>query len=268
MPVRRAVRSAIWAVAALSACSTAGQAPRFTATSKADISPWEPGDDVPGWEDADCPVETGADSVVVEQMFATVRWYGLLVDERGVALGPSFDLQDCTEFSCDGAGVQIDVPDVSVTLVDFSRDIWNKQGEYCAGDECYTSGWSASLAIGGYSTGGEHPAPDVTLCLSRVRPDQILGVMTVDYLHQTLPHEYVQRVQVHYPFEVLYGDHCAWDRSVPVGDASPPEECPLTITMFDYQGSATYDTSWDWDAITDPAIREELYTRYTPFNWD
>jgi hypothetical protein len=89
-------------------------------------------------------------------------------------------------------------------------------------------------------------------------------VIYLDYPTQRLGHAYSEAVLIQYPFDELLADHCGLDEATG-GGGGLPEDC-TSNRMITYGPGASYDEMWNWDAITDPEIRDLVYERYTPFN--
>lgn len=87
--------------------------------------------------------------------------------------------------------------------------------------------------------------------------------MYVTYTDNMLPHNHFHDALVQYPFDVFFGEHSTWDYSYGAGPGGTFEYDGLGIVYF---GDLNYDTTWSWDAITDPDIRDAVYDRYTPYN--
>lgn len=148
-------------------------------------------------------------------------------------------------------------------------DVFDKTGYYGTADrpDSYVFG-NGAFALGSFTADGTSSAVGLRICFSRVRPDALSGVIYVFYHDHTLYHLYYSSALVQYPFESFDEDHYAWDFDY---DYDCPEQTSDYWTYFFrhaiiYGGDIDYDNAWDWDAITDPAIRAAVYDRYTPIN--
>ena len=244
-----------------------------TSTGKAEeADEWAPGEVIPGWEryDFDCEVGIGGDVATVT---LPDLWYGrfaLYVMQGENYMGWQFSQADCTDFACEGlTSLPLNAPSVTGTIEDDeAADFWNKAGHYGEGSDRRGSSAHAAfyLPTGGFTTTDDNGSHDVSACFSRVRPDQLVGVVYVTYWSNNLYHDYYDHALVQYPFAISFADHSAWDYSVPAAArrVAPDER---TAPYILYATDASYDIAWDWDAITDPDIRAAVYDRYTPENW-
>ena len=244
-----------------------------TSTGKIEkTSTWAPGDVIPGWEayDFDCAIESTSDSAVVTlpDLWRGAFLLGQLT--RGLYIGWEFSLADCTDFACEGiSSLPMNAPNVTGTIEDNdAADLWRKTGYYGAGTDRGDSSAHAAfyLPTGGFTTTDDNGSHEVTACLSRVRPDQLTGVVYVSYWSNNLYHDYYDHAEVQYPFDIAFADHAAWDYTlVAAARRAAPDD--RTAPYIAYATDASYDIAWDWDAITDPDIRAAVYDRYTPENW-
>lgn len=231
------------------------------------VTEWLPGDDVPGWGsyEYDCPLYTGAN---VAQVDLPDTWYSgawFIGNADGYA-HYLFGIADCSESGKACSDRPSGDPGWAYLMLetyDFAvADIFQKAGYYCEGcghpDSLVIS--RGTFAIGGFAD-DEQGHPWVEMCLSRVRPDEVRGVAYLNYYTSLLPYEYFSQALVQYPFDMLYADHASWDMNL--GSVGPHN----SYHYMNYAEGFTYDNVWDWDAITDPAIREAVYERYTPSNW-
>lgn len=109
---------------------------------------------------------------------------------------------------------------------------------------------------------GSHNA-DISVCLSRVRPDEVIG-----YVRWNLWGVQVARgpdwpdwrsIVWRQKFTVRFPEAPSATRPTPPATFEDPPAPP----WFDY-GAVGYDAAWPWDAITDPTLREHLRERYRP----
>lgn len=235
------------------------------------VPEWQAGDDIPGWEgyEYDCPVYSGANVATVS--FPSI-WFsvaGMASDDTQTVISVGVDIADCTDKACGGSGDDPgNAPDVLAIVVDRSvTDLLLKTGYYGAASERKDSQLvsTGEVPVGGFTTDGMERIINVEFCLSRFRPDELRGLVYVTYSSRgTLSHNYFDDALVQYPFDVTFEDHAAWDDNTPGSD---PSFADLVNHSIYYGGFADYDHAWDWDAITDPAIRTAVYDRYTPWNW-
>lgn len=226
---------------------------------------WQPGDDIPGWEglDVECPLAESAGHAVVQ--LPDLMYEAIVVGnyEDGptiqafVKLADYSDTQDGAVVTYPGAG-----PYTDVAAKDLSAEslTW-MTGWYGPGTERSGAAVIAAISapVGGTSTDW---GDEVLLCLSRVRPDEMRGVIYVIYHSNTLAWLHYRRAVIEYPFESFFQgsiDGAFEITPLPTEDYSD--------FAFYYVGGANYDEIWDWDAITDPVIRDTVYERYKPYNW-
>lgn len=235
-------------------------------------SAWQPGDDIPGWEgyDYDCPLSTGAgaETVYFPDVWKAMVWFttpsGDLAVNSSIYVTPT----DCTDFECpdSGTGSHSGGFDVYAAAGEWPMgDVFRKTGLYGRDSDradSYLEG-SSVLPLGNFvADGTETRYLGFSLCISRLRPDEIQGVISVIYYDYTLYHAYYSQALVQYPFDNFYEEHAAWDYNY---DGFPPDDDAFRHAIY-YDGNISYDTVWDWGAITDPAIRDLVYDAYTPSN--
>lgn len=225
---------------------------------------WQPGDDIPGWEqyDYDCPFYV--DSEVATVRLPTNWWYSLNFGERsdvGFQFRLTSCLTDCLDAPCvDPGGVPGGAPFVYFGISVYRQyrppDVWERAGFYSP------SGYAANLPTSYISDEGTSAI--LSACISRMRPDEVSGILYITYYAGTLPHKYYDEPLVQFPFDFAYDDHAAWDFNI---DTSLDEYHTMSDYVITYAEEATYDATWDWASITDPDIRAAVYDRYTPYNW-
>lgn len=233
---------------------------------------WQPGDDIPGWEvyDYECPINDGGDAATVQlpDVWYAVAGFGDYEDT--LVMGLTVTLADCVDAPCTTSITTDpgDAPDVFAGSTDWSvADIYSKTG-FFGPDSARTESSLAvvgNVPVGGFWTDPPQSGRALSFCVSRLRPDKLVGVVSVVYTERGfLPHAYYPDMTVQYPFDVTFEDHAAWDSDIDGGD---PAFEDLSWRFIGYSSPVDYDNAWDWDAITDTTIRAAVYDRYTPFNW-
>lgn len=242
-----------------------------TSDSEDTASPvkWTQGDNVPGWDDADCSeghpamayVSTFPDVFAVQGTF--------LPDMAGT--GPhllSVRLRDCTDFACETDIFDQTVPYVLADLDATRGDDGHRMGtgewgpDATANRQVQASG--RSLLID-WADDGTLTSAAVTVCIQRLRPDEIQGVVRAEVTPANYPFGTVSSTRslvFRFPFDVLLPDHAGFDSTQP----DRPADQPLGYTTGHFTYDQPYDDAWPWEDITDPSIREQVYDRYTPYN--
>lgn len=231
---------------------------------------WAPGEEVPGWSDADCTEPSPGRSFVFEypdlfrfegRFTAEVAWAG---PHEGVV-----QLRDCNLFLCPADSLSLEVPYVWARLEAVGDDGATRgEGEW-GPDEVTarhvgSSGRSALVDWENDGTAERAPA-SVTVCLERVRPDEVRGVVRVEVTAGDYPYiavSYYDSVVFRFPFDVLLPERSGEDLSRPATPEDRPEGFDVAHFLYDQP----YDEAWPWDDIRDPSIREQLYERYRPYN--
>jgi hypothetical protein len=247
---------------------------RVDVNDKAKASSWEPGDQIPGWDDFDCGAayrDSGHLSVDSLHVYSgSIRMAILAVgDESGRIDGREigFLATDCDESDC-GDPVDWDdtgVPYAWVNLRDDIGDVVGRgQGWYGpnANAADFTLGATMNLPFGYFINDlGHYDNMAGMGCLSRVRPDMITGFVTftIEDSFYDHPSPWYPAVSIVLPFSVTFVDHEELD-SPTDGYERPAGAELVTYEVYDY------DATWPWDEITDPAIREAVYERYKPWN--
>ena len=227
-------------------------------------SAWEPGDVIPGWEglDVECPLGESAGQAIVWLPDLIDGAFGMTIYEGSNYMGIDVVLAD---YSDEEDGEVITAPNrgpyVDVDARDYAAESFmSRTGWYGPGTERSDVVLFGAIyvSVGRTNDGG---ADDVLLCLSRVRPDEMAGVIYV-YYHSTLSWLHYDQAVVEYPFEAVFngGFDSTYELSTPPTD-------DFWHNAFGYGEGASYDDVWDWDAITDPEIRDIIYERYKPYNW-
>lgn len=232
---------------------------------------WSPGDPIPGWEDFDCSLDV-LGAAHVEVGLPDVRWGTLgisAVDGGGAPaqLTLNLDLLDCRGGPCpDGEPGDLTFAEVDAP-VDVSGDGYRSRGQGWFGTPAKPFGrvhvQATTLLAQFFTSSGSSGA---ALCLSRVRPDMVAGVVLVQQLSGAqMESAWYGPVATLLPFEVRFVDHAALDANVPTSGLSPPPGSESQC--FAYGHYISYDTIWPWDLITDSDVRDAVYARYTPWNW-
>lgn len=235
---------------------------------------WSPGDDIPGWEDADCaePEVGQALETTFPDIFVVE---GTFVDPSLAAwAGPhllTVKLRDCEVFPCRVTDTDVDpnLPRVVAALDGTLGDPGEPRGQGWWGPDGAAPravDASGNGPIEAWSNAAYGSIGSVTTCISRLRPDEVRGVVRVElaadatsiWINTALYPSVVYR----FPFSVLLADHAGFDASAP--DRRPDRPDAYDTAHFVYE--RPYADAWPWDDITDPAIREAVYERYEPYN--
>lgn len=240
------------------------------AAGKAKVE-WQPGDDIPGWEvyEYPCPVYSGGAASTVSLPDTWFTYLSMGDYAANIILSICVTAADCTDASCTTSinNDPGDAPHVFFTTTDWAvADIYEKTGYYGEGSGRDTTlTVTGGVPIGLFRSETSQRQLTTSVCVSRVRPDNLQGVVTVVYTSEgPLPHQYYDEVTVQYPFDVVFEDHAAWDFDIDGGD---PSFEPLADRSINYSAPTDYDHAWNWAAITDAEIRAAVYDRYTPYNW-
>lgn len=231
---------------------------------------WNPGDDVPGWEDADC-TEPHPGSTYVFTYPNVYSVQAAVLDGLGAA-GPhlvDLRLRDCDNFPCTADTFDLTVPYVLAVLDGTRGDdglphgsgAW---GPDAAGNRQVTAS-GRSMLIDWSNDGSLRAIASVTVCIEQMRPDGVRGAVRAAVAAKNYPYvstpvsdTFVYR----FPFDILLSDHAGYDATRPDSPADKPEG--FDTAHYTYEQS--YDAAWPWDDITDPSIREQIQARYTPYN--
>lgn len=250
----------------VSGCTT-GMAERGHAPAKPKSAEvWQPGDDIPGWPDYDCPEPSGDDLEVGIAYPSTLNVTTGFTSEVPIGIGAVWPfLGDCLDAECSGADAG---PRVDLRFSRVSGGDGRGQGSYTSSDpEAFRIGGYLENVLYGYwdthETYGNY-AVDVHLCLSRVRPDEIRGTMQV-YQHDLWFDPWGRPYHLAYEFLAQFDDH-GGDSEFGDPDCSNPSISGTTVdgTALYYYHDVLYDDAWPWAEITDPDIREAVYQRYYP----
>ena len=239
----------------------------------ADTAPpieWSPGDDIPGWEDADC-TEAHPGRTYVITYPDTYAALGTFLDGMPGS-GPhlySLQLRDCANFPCAADTLDVTVPYVNVALDGTAGDggLPRGTGEW-GPDESgvrHVLGDGRSMLIDWDNGVYDYVPTTITVCIERLRPDEVRGAVRVEVTALNYPYNpvyYYDTLVYRFPFDIRYPDHAGFDATQP----DVPADQPLGYTTAHYTYEQSYDAAWPWDDITDPSVREQVYERYTPYN--
>lgn len=231
---------------------------------------WSPGDAAPGWEDADCTEASPgrAFEITFPSLF---RIEGTFL--RGQATGGphlvTVKLRDCANFTCALHTLDTNDPYVSVSLdaTGGSTDEPRGTGTWGPDEDTdrHVRGDGKSVMMD-WSNGDVEPIEAaVSVCLERVRPDGLRGVVRVEVTQRNYPWDrisFYDSIVLRFPFDVLVPDHAGFDARYLDVPADLPDGYPSAHFVYELP----YGDAWPWDDITDPSIREQLYERYTPYN--
>lgn len=223
--------------------------------------------DVPGWDDYNCAEEdpVATMSFTFPDVFTVT---GVFLAGQPSA-GPHFltvQLHDCVYFACDGS-LDTTLPYTEATADGTWGDagIPRALGVWGPDDTAprYVEGLGNS-PFGPWSDTTYGWVGEVTVCVERMRPDEIRGVVRVsgsvtDYTYDDY-YDILDTV-LRFPFSVQLDDHAGFDTTLPDTGTAPPG---YSTAHFEYD--VPYDDAWPWDQITDKKVRQELHDRYTPYN--
>lgn len=241
-----------------------------TADTGTPSAPWQPGADIPGWEDFDCTDPVGGR--VFETTFPdTFQIVGEFLPEQ-MSVGPhrlEVRLRDCEFFPCAETDTDVDrtLPFVAATL----------DGTWGEDPELLGLGWwgpddstdprhveaEGNGPLVGWSNGTHGNIGSASACLERMRPDGIRGVVRIELPvpFGDTPVYYYDTIVFRFPFQVRLADHAGFDTTRP-DTGTAPDGYATAHFLYDIP----YEDAWPWDSITDPAVRAQVQERYTPYN--
>jgi hypothetical protein len=229
---------------------------------------WEPGDPIPGWDDYDCAETAGS------QAFQTVfpnNYRFSASFPAGATNGPQtlrVAVRDCVAFSCIPDKLALDKPYASVTLDASSGTSTDPRGLGWWGPDATDPRHVEGIGNGpveSWSNSGYGSTSVVTVCMSKVRPDIVAGVIRVEVTtaNSAMPlGSLFGSIIYRFPFTIPMADHSGLDTAV--GGERPPAPDGFTEAHFVYDRN--YATAWPWGDITDATIRDTVYERYRPYN--
>lgn len=233
-------------------------------------TPWNPGEDIPGWEDADCTEAHPGRTYVIEYPDVyTVQ--GTFLNGLPGAGPHLFDvrLRDCAHYPCLPDSLDETIPFVHASLDATAGDdgLSRGTGTWGPDDEGLrqVTGSGRSALIDWSNDRSIRVPAMVSTCIERMRPDEVRGAVRVEVTADVYPYDivyYYESLVYRFPFTVSLPDHAGFDASQP----DVPADQPLEYATAHYTYEQPYDDAWPWDDITDPSIREQLYERYTPYN--
>lgn len=235
---------------------------RTEALSKGESS-WQPGDAVPGWEDANCDQEPGTNVISnVLPSVALAEIHAGVGPDGAPGMRPVLTVADCVDFVCEPEDVTLRPRNAPYSVLESYTN--TDGGRYGPG-----LGWIAAPSVVLNLTFGEavfgdwwgyhktgYVDTELSICIARLRPDGLSGVLQLDDAWQATP-TYPYSTSIRLPFQVQFspGSACLLDSC----DASRTD-----YQAFLYEEPDSYDTVWSWDTITDPLIRDTLYNEYYP----
>lgn len=231
---------------------------------------WSPGDEVPGWDDADCTEQHSGRTYVIT--YPDIYMIQATFMSGMPAAGPHLfgvRLRDCAHFPCAADSLDDTVPytlaDLDATRGDDAqpRGIgeWGPDAE--GPRQVVSHGRSALIDFA--NEAGSFTRASVTVCIERLRPDEIRGAVRAEVFERNFPYGaigYYNSLVYRFPFSIRLADHAGFDATLPDDPADMPEGYATAHFVYEQP----YDDAWPWDDITDPSIREQLYERYTPYN--
>lgn len=242
-------------------------------TSAAKVPPWTAGGEVPGWPDVTC--DPGLTSARYRFNNPTNwRMVGEIAEVSG-RVRPAriyIETRDCASFPCDTTQPRDPGTPYLAALLELPSDDGTTDATGWWGPDATItrtvrgSAYAVFGRAGNHARDGHGANAEVSVCLSRVRPDSVEGVLFFRLPNPGDPVQFwaVDAVEFWAPFTFTLADHAgtSWPTDArtggPEGDASTLE--------WRYIG-VSYDEAWPWAAITDAGIRDALYTAYTPVPW-
>ena len=179
------------------------------------------------------------------------------------------ETRDCASFACDGSQPR----EASTPFLSASLGLMGDDGATDAlgwwGPDATTArvvrggGYAVFGRAGNQARNGHGINAEVSVCLSRLRPDSVSGVLFFRLPTPGDPVQFwvVEAVEFWTPFTFTLPEHAGatWP-----ADARPGGlEGDASLLEWRYLG-VSYDDAWPWRCILDPKIRESLYNRYTP----
>lgn len=233
---------------------------------------WEPGADIPGWEDYPCedelvlpPDAEVRDIVASYGQIRAAHWIEGAEPDEEMAEHPGYIRMDGDD--TDGC---VDGDNCYVWMQAWS-EAWRTlepraQGWY----ELQDAPFSGARDIGGGGNtaegtfvymaqwgGQQRTAPaSGRACFSRIRPDQFRGLWIAEIDPYFMPDYWSGPRVVVYRFDVRFEHHAAF-----TVDELSNQVFPVYHVYYD---SVPYEDAWPWDDITDPAVRQALFRDYTP----
>lgn len=230
---------------------------------------WAPGDDIPGWEDADCTEPHPGKTFEITFPDIYVAEASFLQGMHGA--GPhllDLGLRDCSyNPPCSTDSFHLDYPYLLTNLDGTAGDggVARGLGEWGPdADGLRQVVGSGRSMLADWSNDGTLVSATVTVCIARMRPDELRGALRAEIAWGTYPYnfQFYDSLVFRFPFEVHFEDHAGFD----LNQADIPEDKPLGYVIAHYLYDQPYDEAWPWDDVTDPTIREQVYERYTPYN--
>lgn len=255
------------------ACSAQdSKKPAVNADSDQADDTWLPGADVPGWADYTCPTEERGSNVIDLSFPSSYPVVGQFSDVPGWA-GPQqfvMEFRDCISFDCvDSATDTASHPYLDIALATHADPgVERGMGEFgpdAAGERTITVTAGETLFGMLSNTDGDLTEANVsaTACLSRVRPDALVGVVEMrgDPAVFGLDGEHYSEIVFRVHLDVVFEDHTGYDE-----DAAAGADAPAGFQYAYYDYSTQYEDAWPWAEISDGQIRDDVYSRYTPYN--
>lgn len=249
-----------------------------TAAEKGARAAWQPGDPIPGWEDEECKIPEGGNVLRFGGWSPPAYFHGGFEYDPDLATDGFFWWlgwwEDCDGFDCGGVPGDGEFPALYFLLSSGPFEAETRgQGAYPSES---TTSWvdqskllfdslfgtvQQGLADCGWECNTSLDSADV--CLQSVRPDGIRGRVLMTGLPGS-PMETVsyERAVFVVEFDVRFEDHSGYENGVTA--VAPPSGGEQKSRIF--YNYISYDEAWPWDEITDDAIRQQVYDRYTPWN--
>lgn len=231
---------------------------------------WNPGDDIPGWDDADCTEQHPGRTYVIEYPDVYTVQGTFMTGMPGT--GPhtlAVRLRDCVNFPCAADSLDDAVPYILADLDGTRGDDGHARGTGEWGPDAdgnrQVVSNGRSMLIDYANETGSFARATVTVCIERMRPDEVSGAVRAEVTARNYPYgvvNFYSSLVYRFPFSIRFPDHAGFDSTRPDSPADMPEGYATAHYLYDQP----YDEAWPWDDITDPSVREQLYDRYSPYN--
>lgn len=232
--------------------------------------PWVVGGEVPGWPDVGCDPGLSATRYRFDNP-TQWRMVGEIAEVAGRVrpVRITIETRDCGSFSCDDTQPRASSTPYLLASLSLSGDDGLADATGWWGPDATTartvrgSGYSVFGRAGNYTRNGHGDNAEVSVCLSRVRPDSVTGVL---FFRLTTPgdpvqFQWVDAVEFWSPFSFTLPEHAGTSGAADAQTGGT--EGRDDALVWRYLG-VSYDDAWPWASITDGAIHDALYNAYTP----
>ena len=226
--------------------------------------------DLAGWDDADCTDPTPGRTMSITMPTPFLMEARFLAGQASP--GPhqlTIQLHDCVLLPCTDGYLDPGQPYTSATL-DASggkSDVPRGLGGWGPDTEDPRRVAAEGLSFGGaWADDGTRMCAAVTVCLERVRPDVIRGVVRAESSQDEwkggrMYYYYYPSVVYRFPFEIHLDEHAGFDTTQPEAGSAP-----AGFATARYLYDIPYEEAWPWEEIEDASVAQDLHDRYTPYN--